>query len=200
MTADSRHPQAHPRLSVRPRRARAGALPRQRLQPVRAPLRGTIGTATLDQQRRPGRVALPLAPRWLGRARATSAQAPSRSTKRSSASVTIHISWTCARPTVEPLQSIDAKQECRSLETTVRLRKYMKNISNRTQSIKSNIHVDEWGHEMKSYIISCEAKTASTTEHLNQKTIRHKDFTILWRDKPGKSLSWGDYRIARGGC
>src|SRR4051794_32362459 len=50
---------------------------------------------------------------------ATSAQAPCRSTKRSSASVTIHISWTCARPTVEPLQRIDAKQECRSLETTV---------------------------------------------------------------------------------
>src|SRR4051794_16078583 len=51
---------------------------------------------------------------------ATSAQAPCRSTKRSSASATIHISWTCARPMVEPLQRIDAKQECRSLETTVR--------------------------------------------------------------------------------
>src|SRR3954471_18024597 len=49
---------------------------------------------------------------------ATSAQAPCRSTKRSSASATIHISWTYARPTVEPLQRIDAKQECRSLETT----------------------------------------------------------------------------------
>src|SRR6478609_7055849 len=49
---------------------------------------------------------------------ATSAQAPCRSTKRSSASARIHISWTCARPTVEPLQRIDAKQECRSLETT----------------------------------------------------------------------------------
>src|SRR3954462_5343173 len=51
---------------------------------------------------------------------ATSAQAPCRSTRRSSASATIHISWTCARPTVEPLQRIDAKQECRSLETTVK--------------------------------------------------------------------------------
>src|SRR3954451_24349120 len=50
---------------------------------------------------------------------ATSAQAPCRSTKRSSASATIHISWTCARPTVDLLQRIDAKQECRSLETTV---------------------------------------------------------------------------------
>src|SRR3954453_8504166 len=50
---------------------------------------------------------------------ATSAQAPCRSTRRSSASATIHISWNCARPTVEPLQRIDAKQECRSLETTV---------------------------------------------------------------------------------
>src|SRR3954464_3131800 len=49
---------------------------------------------------------------------ATSAQAPCRSTKRSSASATIHISWTCARPTVDLLQRIDAKQECRSLETT----------------------------------------------------------------------------------
>ena len=50
---------------------------------------------------------------------ATSAQAPCRSKKRSSVSATIHISWTCARPTVEPLQRIDAKQKCRSLETTV---------------------------------------------------------------------------------
>src|SRR3982751_5828783 len=49
---------------------------------------------------------------------ATSAQAPCRSTRRSSASATIHISWNCARPTVEPLQRINAKQECRSLETT----------------------------------------------------------------------------------
>src|SRR3954454_11514588 len=49
---------------------------------------------------------------------ATSAQAPCRSTKRSSASAIIHISWTCARPTVDLLQRIDAKQECRSLETT----------------------------------------------------------------------------------
>src|SRR5215213_2069552 len=48
----SRHSQAHPRLSVRPRRARAGALPCQRLQPVRAPLRGIVGAATLDRQRR----------------------------------------------------------------------------------------------------------------------------------------------------
>src|SRR5689334_6496372 len=52
---------------------------------------------------------------------ATSAQALCRSTKRSSASATIHISWNCARPTVEPLQRINAKQECRSLETTVKL-------------------------------------------------------------------------------
>src|SRR3954470_23344723 len=50
---------------------------------------------------------------------ATSAQAPCRSTRRSRAPATIHISWNCARPTVEPLQRIDAKQECRSLETTV---------------------------------------------------------------------------------
>src|SRR4051794_1850477 len=56
---------------------------------------------------------------------ATSAQAPCRSTKRSSVSATIHISWNCARPTVEPLQRIDAKQECRSLETTELLFSYV---------------------------------------------------------------------------
>ena len=33
--------------------------------------------------------------------------------------MTINISWNYATPTVEPLQRIDAKQECRSLETTV---------------------------------------------------------------------------------
>ncbi|HEY0332234.1 MAG TPA: hypothetical protein VGC74_00770, partial [Stenotrophomonas sp.] len=49
---------------------------------------------------------------------ATSAPAPCRSTKRSSASATIHTSWNCARPTIEPRCRIDATQERHSLETT----------------------------------------------------------------------------------
>src|SRR5690348_4817468 len=61
----SRHPQAHPRLSVRPRRARAGALPRQRLHAVRPPLRRTLGTSAADRREGRGRGALALAPRWL---------------------------------------------------------------------------------------------------------------------------------------
>src|SRR5689334_15726760 len=61
----SRHPQAHPRLSVRPRRARAGALPRQRLHAVRPPLRRTLGTSASDRREGRGRGALALAPRWL---------------------------------------------------------------------------------------------------------------------------------------
>src|SRR3954452_24168137 len=50
---------------------------------------------------------------------ATSAPAPCHSTKRSSASATIHTSWNCARLTAEPRQCIDEKGEHRSLETTV---------------------------------------------------------------------------------
>src|SRR5689334_25435520 len=42
---------------------------------------------------------------------ATSAQAPCRSTRRSNASATIHISWNCARHSGEPPQLIDAKSE-----------------------------------------------------------------------------------------
>src|SRR5690349_8266452 len=61
----SRHPQAHPQLSVRPRRARAGALPRQRLHAVRPPLRRTLGTSAADRREGRGRGALALAPRWL---------------------------------------------------------------------------------------------------------------------------------------
>src|SRR3954469_19620935 len=52
---------------------------------------------------------------------ATSAPAPCRSTKRSSASATIHTSWNCARLTIEPRQRIDTQSEDRSLETTVRM-------------------------------------------------------------------------------
>src|SRR3954464_15773478 len=52
---------------------------------------------------------------------ATSAPAPCRSTKRSSASATIHTSWNCARLTIEPRQRIDTQSEGRSLETTVKL-------------------------------------------------------------------------------
>src|SRR3954467_435133 len=53
---------------------------------------------------------------------ATSAPAPCRSTKRSSASATIHTSWNCARLTIEPRQRIDTQSEGRSLETTGKLR------------------------------------------------------------------------------
>src|SRR5690349_6093619 len=42
---------------------------------------------------------------------ATSAQAPCRSTRRSNASATIHISWNCARHSGEPPQRVDAKSE-----------------------------------------------------------------------------------------
>ena len=49
---------------------------------------------------------------------ATSAPAPCRSTKRSSASATIHTSWNCARHSGEPRQPTDAQDEPRSLETT----------------------------------------------------------------------------------
>src|SRR3954454_14102717 len=49
---------------------------------------------------------------------ATSAPAPCRSTKRSSASATIHTSWNCAKLTIEPRQRIDTQSEDRSLETT----------------------------------------------------------------------------------
>src|SRR4051812_45728250 len=49
---------------------------------------------------------------------ATSASAPCRSTKRSNASATIHISWNSGRPTSELPQLIDTYTERRSLETT----------------------------------------------------------------------------------
>jgi len=54
-----------------------------------------------------------------GERSATSGQAPRRSTTRFNASATIHTSWNCARPTVEPRQPIDTQSEGRSLETTV---------------------------------------------------------------------------------
>jgi hypothetical protein len=53
-----------------------------------------------------------------GERSATSASAPCRSTKRSNASATIHISWNCARPTSELRQRIDTHSGGRSLETT----------------------------------------------------------------------------------
>src|SRR5215211_285643 len=58
--------QTHPRLPVRPGRARAGALPRQWLQPGRPALRRTAGAPAADRRGRRCRRALPLAPWWLG--------------------------------------------------------------------------------------------------------------------------------------
>jgi hypothetical protein len=104
----SRHPQTHPRLAVRPRRARAGALLRQRLQPVRPSLWRTVAALAADQPWRRGRAALPLALWWLGGS-ATSEPAPCRSTTLASASAPIHTFWNCARPTIEPRQRINAR-------------------------------------------------------------------------------------------
>src|SRR3954451_2586548 len=61
---------------------------------------------------------------------ATSAPAPCRSTKRSSASATIHTSWNCARLTIEPRQRIDTQSEGRSLETTVAAINHAQNLAN----------------------------------------------------------------------
>src|SRR6476646_1914593 len=57
------HPRAHPRLPVRPGWARAGALPRRRLQPGRPALRRAAGAPAADRRGRRGRPALPLPPR-----------------------------------------------------------------------------------------------------------------------------------------
>src|SRR3954465_8945424 len=59
-------PRAHPRLPVRPGRARAGALPRRRLQPGRPALRRAAGAPAADRRGRQRRPALPLTPRRLG--------------------------------------------------------------------------------------------------------------------------------------
>src|SRR3954469_26053830 len=59
---------------------------------------------------------------------ATSAPAPCRSTKRSSASATIHTSWNCARLTIEPRQRIDTQSEGRSLETTGEVLEFVKSV------------------------------------------------------------------------
>src|SRR3954451_9557373 len=56
-------PRAHPRLPVRPGRARAGALPRRRLQPGRPALRRAAGAPAADRRGRRCRPALPLPPR-----------------------------------------------------------------------------------------------------------------------------------------
>jgi hypothetical protein len=66
-----------------------------------------------------------------------------------------------------------------TIKCTIRTRKYLRNISNGTKSIKSNIHVDEWNHsEQKSHIVSCEAKTSSVTKHLNPESVRMFDSTV----------------------
>src|SRR3954453_17238747 len=57
------HPRAHPRLPVRTGWARAGALPRRRLQPGRPALRRAAGAPAADRRGRRGRPALPLPPR-----------------------------------------------------------------------------------------------------------------------------------------
>src|SRR3954452_4373416 len=56
-------PRAHPWLPVRPGWARAGALPRRRLQPGRPALRRAAGAPAADRRGRRGRPALPLPPR-----------------------------------------------------------------------------------------------------------------------------------------
>src|SRR3954468_733293 len=55
-------PRAHPWLPVRPGWARAGALPRRRLQPGRPALRRAAGAPAADRRGRRGRPALPLIP------------------------------------------------------------------------------------------------------------------------------------------
>ena len=55
---------------------------------------------------------------------------------------------------------------------TIKVRKYLRNVSPYTNEINSYIHIDDWGHPQKSYLISCSIKTASVE---NNKMIERTD-------------------------
>ena len=86
-----------------------------------------------------------------------------------------------------------AKIDDELIKCTIKTRKFVRNISGSTRSNKSNIHVDDWGHREKSYIVSCEAKTASTTKVLNQESVKYADSTVYGETDFGRRIFGGDY-------
>jgi hypothetical protein len=64
------------------------------------------------------------------------------------------------------------------IKATLNIRRYLKNITHRRLTIKSTIHVDDWGRRERSCITACEARTPSKTITFDPGTIKLEYSTV----------------------
>jgi len=64
------------------------------------------------------------------------------------------------------------------LKCTVKVRKFLRNVSHHTAEMSSYLHLDEWGHGDKSRIISCSVKTASSEDESLEPELKDDGNTI----------------------
>lgn len=61
---------------------------------------------------------------------------------------------------------------------TLKTRKLLRNISSMTLPMRSNIHVDDWGHKKQAEIISCVVRAAAVSKELKRDAIKRENSTV----------------------
>ena len=65
------------------------------------------------------------------------------------------------------------------VKATVKIRKFLRNITNISLPIKSTIHIDDWGHKEKSNILECELQSGSgVTKRFDSEKIKYENMTV----------------------
>jgi hypothetical protein len=64
------------------------------------------------------------------------------------------------------------------ISCSIKVRKFMRNVSSTINEINGYIHIDDWGHSQKSYIVSCSIKTASSVDNAGQARHENNGFTL----------------------
>jgi hypothetical protein len=63
------------------------------------------------------------------------------------------------------------------IKCSLKVRKFLKNVSNDTNEINSYIHIDDWGHSLRAQVISCTIKTASAEDKMIKERIDNSGYT-----------------------
>jgi len=66
------------------------------------------------------------------------------------------------------------------VKVTTQTRKFLRNITNGPLSIRSTIHIDDWGHTERSAITQCELRSAEIKKQMRPEQIEYKADTTVY--------------------
>jgi hypothetical protein len=64
------------------------------------------------------------------------------------------------------------------VKCTIKIRKFLRNVSSATQKINSYIHIDEWSHSKSAYIVSCSVSTPAKKLEMTGSRTANNGYTL----------------------